>query len=126
MTKAEEVFTKVEQLIEAGSTKADAFKKLAAEYDQPVNSIRGAYYSHSRRGDNPGSTTPRKTRRRETTPEDALADARATLDRAIETIDREVEAAEGRATEAQAEYEALRDSAAAKKEAIAAKRDALA
>lgn len=126
MTKAEEVFTKVEELIASGSSKADAFKKLAEQYGQPVNSIRGAYYSHSRRGDDPGSTKPRKTRRRETTPEDALADARAALDRAIETIDREVEAAEARAKEAQAEYEALRDSAEAKKEEIAAKRDALA
>ncbi|UUY01812.1 hypothetical protein LRS13_13870 [Svornostia abyssi] len=126
MTKAQEVFEKVEALIASGSSKADAFKKLAEEYGQPVNSIRGAYYTHSRQGDEPGSTKPRRTRRRETTAEDALNDAREALDRAMESIDREVEAARLRAEEAQAEYEALRDSAEAKKEAIAAKRDALA
>lgn len=126
MTKAEEVFTKVEQLIAAGSTKADAFKKLASEYGQPVDSIRGSYYRATQKSGNPGSTKPRSTRRRETTEADAVADAVAALDRAIETIDREVEAAQARAKEAQAEYEDLRDSAQAKKEAIAAKRDALA
>lgn len=125
-TKAQEVYEKVEALIASGTAKADALKQVAEEYGQPLNSIRGAYYSWSRRSDQPGSTQPRRTRRRETTPEDALADARAALDRAIETIDREVEAAEARAKEVQAEYEALRDSAEAKKEAIAAKRDALA
>ncbi|UUY01562.1 hypothetical protein LRS13_12540 [Svornostia abyssi] len=126
MTKAEEVYTKVEALVAAGSTKADAFKQLAAEYDQPVNSMRGAYYAHTSRGEASSSERPRRSRRRETTPEDALADAREALDRAIESIDREVEAAGVRAFEAQAEYEALKDSAEAKKEAIAAKRDALA
>lgn len=126
MTKAEEVFLKVEELIASGSTKADAFKKLASEYGQPVDSIRGSYYRATQKSGNPGSTKPRGTRRRETTPADALAAARATLDAAIETIDREVEAAEARAKEAQAEYEALRDSAESKKEEITAKRDALA
>lgn len=126
MTKAQEVFEKVEALVAGGSTKADAFKQLAGEYGQPVNSMRGAYYAHSRQGDDAGSTRSRRSKRRETTPEDALADAREALDRAIQSIDREVEAAQTRAEEAQAEYEALKGSAKAKKEAIAAKRDALA
>jgi len=49
MTKAEEVFTKVEQLVASGKTKAEAFKQLAEEYSQPVNSIRGSYYPHTAR-----------------------------------------------------------------------------
>ena len=49
MTKAQEVFEKVEALMAAGTSKADAFKQLAAEYGQPVNSIRGSYYQHTRK-----------------------------------------------------------------------------
>jgi hypothetical protein len=122
MTKAEEVFTKVEALTAAGTSRADAFKQLAEAYGQPVNSIRGAYYQKSR-GKNGESGS--KPRRRETTPEDALADARAALERALRSIDREVEAAKTRADEAKAEYEALKASAASRKGAIAARLEGL-
>jgi predicted nucleic acid-binding Zn-ribbon protein len=121
MTKAEEVFTKVEQLVASGKSKAEAFKQVAAEYGQPVNSMRGAYYAHSRAsGRSSGSP-----RRRETTPEDALADARRALERAIESVDREVEAAKERAEEAKAEHEALKSSAAERKRAIQERLEAL-
>src|SRR4051812_11337175 len=92
MTKAEEVFTRVEQLVADGKSKADAFKELAEEYGQPVNSVRGSYYQHTRKAG--GESKPR---RRETTPEDAIADARKALERAIENVDREVTAAKERA-----------------------------
>lgn len=124
VTKAEEVYTRVNEMVAGGSTKADAFKQLAAEYDQPVNSVRGAYYQHSRKAEGETGQAPR-TRRRETTPEDAIGDARAALERAIEAIDREVETAKARATEAKAEYESLNASAKARKDAIAAKLEAL-
>jgi hypothetical protein len=123
MTKAEEVFTKVEQLVASGTTKADAFKQLAEEYGQPVNSIRGSYYQHTRL-ENGGTGT--KPRRRETTPEDAVADARAALERAIGSIDREVETAKERAEEAKAEYDALKASAGERKAAITKRLEALA
>ena len=87
------VFTKVEQLVSGGMTKADAFKQLAEEYGQPVNSVRGSYYQHTRGKNGEGKRRPR---RRETTPEDALADARAALERAIESVDREVAVAKER------------------------------
>jgi hypothetical protein len=122
MTKAQEVFEKVEALIASGTPKAEAFKQLAKEYGQPVNSIRGSYYQHTQPGN---GETGSKPRRRETTPEDALADARAALERAIASIDREVEAAGQRAGEAKAEYEALKASAASRKEAIAGRLEAL-
>jgi hypothetical protein len=121
MSKAEEVYTKAEALIASGMSKADAFKKLAEEYGQPVNSIRGSYYSFSASKGN-GKSRPR---RRETTPEDALADARASLERSIHAIDREVETAKERADEAKAEYEALKTSAAERKQAIAERLEAL-
>lgn len=120
MTKAQEVFERVEALVAEGLTKADAFKKLAADYGQPLGSVRGAYYSHTS-----GKGTGSRPRRRETTPEDAVADARAALERAIASIDREVETAKERAAESKAEYEALKESAAARKEAIAKRLEAL-
>ncbi len=120
MTKAEEVHTKVEQLIAQGVSKADAFKQLAEEYGQPVNSIRGSYYQRTR-----GKNGESRLRRRETTPEDALADARKALERAIEAVDREVASAKDRAEEAKGEYDALKASAAERKQAISERLEAL-
>jgi hypothetical protein len=121
MSKAEEVHTKTEALVAGGMSKADAFKKLAAEYGQPVNSIRGSYYSFtSGKGNGKG-----RPRRRETTPENALADARAALERSIQAIDREVEAADDRASEAVTEAKAMKESAADRKQAITDRLEAL-
>src|SRR5437879_3241511 len=120
-TKAEEVHTKVEALVASGTPKRDAFKQLAEEYGQPIDSIRGAYYGCKRKA-NGGSSRPR---RRETTPDDALADARAALERAISAIEREIEAAEERASEATAEAAALKKSAAERKKAISERLEAL-
>jgi hypothetical protein len=122
MTKAQEVYEKVEELIAGGTTKADAFKQLADEYGQPVNSIRGSYYTWSKTLETGG---PSRTRRRETTPDDALADARRVFERAIEQVDIEVDAAKHRADEAKAEHEALKASAADRKKAIQERLDAL-
>ena len=64
MTKAQEVYEKVEALVASGVSKADAFKRLAGEYGQEVNSIRGAYYAHtSTLGGTPRSSRKRKSRR---------------------------------------------------------------
>jgi hypothetical protein len=108
-----------------GMKKADAFKQLATEYGQPVNSIRGSYYQFTA-ADTAGSAGSGRTpRRRETTVDDAMADARRALERAMESVDREVETAKTRAEEATAEYDALAASAPARKAAIAAKLEAL-
>jgi hypothetical protein len=122
VSKAEEVHTKTEALIAAGTTKADAFKQLAREYSQPVNSIRGSYYSFTSAKNSGGTPRPR---RRETTLEAAVADARAALERSLAAIDREVEAAVERAKEATAEHEALQASAGERKAAIAERLEAL-
>lgn len=125
-TKAQEVYEEIERRVAAGQDKADAFKALAEETGRPFDSLRGSYYTHKRKldGGEPGAK-PARTRRRETTPDDALADARAALERAIHSIDREVEGAKARADEAKAEYEALRDSAKERKDAITTRLDAL-
>ncbi len=124
MTKAQEVYEKIEAMIASGKTKkADAFKTLAEQYSRPVDSVRGAYYQHKRVLDSGGNPTSgaRRTRRRETTTETAVESAVATLRRAVESIDAEIEVAKERAEEAQAEYKAMRDSAADRKAAIEAK-----
>jgi hypothetical protein len=127
MTKAQEIHEKIEAMVASGEVKkADAFKTLAEEYGQPVDSLRGAYYQHKRVLDN-GGTPPagnggaRRTRRRETTSETAVESAIATLRRAIESIDAEIEVAKERAKEAQAEYEAMQASADERKASITEK-----
>jgi chromosome segregation ATPase len=125
-TKAQEIYEEVEKRIAAGVEKADAFKALAEETGRPFDSLRGSYYGWKRKleGGEPNAK-PARTRRRSTTPDDALADARAALERAIGSIEREIEGAKARADEAQAEYEALRDSAKERKEAISTRLEAL-
>jgi hypothetical protein len=122
-TKAQEIYDKVNELVASGVEKADAFKKLAEEAGRPYDSIRGSYYSHKRKAE--GGTSSPRTRRRETTPEDALADARASLERSIAAIDKELDIAEERAAESTAEAKALKASAGERKKAIAERLEAL-
>ena len=121
MTKAQEVYERVEALVASGVRKADAFRQVAEEFGQPFNSMRGAYYAHTR---STGQSAPR-TRKRQTTTEDAIESAVIVLNRAIASIDGEIDAAKTRAEEAKAEYEHLRDTAEERKAAIQAKIDAL-
>jgi hypothetical protein len=123
MTKAQEIYDKVNELVASGVEKSAAFRQLAEAADRPYDSIRGSYYSHKKKVEG-GESRPR-TRRRETTPEDALADARASLERSITNIDKEVEVSKVRSEEAQAEYEALKTSAADRKKAITERLEAL-
>ncbi|HEY7829541.1 MAG TPA: hypothetical protein VIC06_03130 [Solirubrobacteraceae bacterium] len=123
MTKAQEVYDEINRRVAAGVDKADAFRQYAEETGRPFDSLRGSYYSHKKKIEG-GETKPR-TKRRETTPDDALADARAALERAVENIDREVEVADERATEAVAEAKALKASAAERKKAITERLEAL-
>jgi hypothetical protein len=121
MTKAQEVYERVEAMIASGTSKADAFKALAKEFDQPVNSVRGAYYQHHKTANGGRS----RTRKRETTPADAVEDAKAVLVRSVEKIDVEIAAAKERADEAKSEYEEMKASAAERRKAIEAKIAAL-
>lgn len=125
VTKAQEIYDRVEAMIAAGTEKADAFRQIAEEAGRPFDSVRGSYYAHKKKLEGGDSAKPSRTRRRETTPDDALADARAALERAIDSIDREVEAAKSRADEAKAEYDALKASATDRKQAITERLEAL-
>lgn len=122
MSKAQEVYERTEALVASGAKKADAFRQLAEEYGQEFNSIRGAYYAHTRSlGD--GST--KRSGKRPTTPVDPIESATNVLEKAIEAIDVEISAAKVRADEAKTEYDHLRGTAGERKAAIAAKIEAL-
>jgi flagellar motility protein MotE (MotC chaperone) len=125
VTKAQEIHERVDALIEAGTPRAEAFKQLAAELGIKYDSVRGAYYTAAKAGGGDRGGRTSRPRRRETTPEDALADARAALSRALDSIDREVDEAENRAKEAKAEADALKRSSQERKAEISKRLEAL-
>ena len=121
MTKAQEVYDRVEALVASGVRKADAFRQVADEFGQPFDSMRGAYYTHTR---SLGQSAPR-SRKRETTTSDPIEQATTVLTRALESIDADIAAAKTRIDDAKADYEQLRDTAQERKTAIQAKIDVL-
>ncbi len=126
MTKAQQTYERVNALVDSGTKKAEAFKQLAEEYGQPVDSVRGAYYGHKRVVDTGGQLTSgrgstRRPRKRETTTQDAIASAVASLRSAVDAIEAEVETARERAEEASAEYAAMQAAAPGRIEEIRAK-----
>jgi hypothetical protein len=120
MTKAQEVYERVEAAVASGVKKADAFRQVAEEYGREFNSIRGAYYAHTRSL----GGSPKRSAKRETAV-DPIESATIVLEKAVEAIDAEISGAKARADEAKAEYEHLRDTAGERKAAIQAKIDAL-
>lgn len=120
MSKAQEVYEKVEALVASGVRKADAFRQVADEFGQPFNSMRGAYYAHTRSL----GGSPKRSGKRQTAV-DPIESATIVLEKAVEAIDAEVTAAKARADEVKTEYEHLRDTAAERKATIKAKIDAL-
>ena len=48
MTRAQEVYERVEALVASGVKKADAFRQAADAAGPTVQLIRGAYYTHTR------------------------------------------------------------------------------
>jgi len=121
MTKAQEVYERTEALVASGMKKADAFRQLATEYGAEFNSIRGAYYAHTR---SLGGGSSQRSGKRQT-PVDPVESATIVLEKAIEAIDGEISAAKARAETAKAEYEHLRDTAGERKTILQAKIDAL-
>ena len=121
MTKAQEVYEKTEALVAIGVSKAEAFRQIADELGQPFNSIRGAYYTHTRTiGGVPGAS-----HRRQPAAVDPIEAAIGVLTRALEAVDEEVDSAKARVDEAQSTFKELRDSAEERKAQIKAKIDAL-
>ena len=121
MTKAQEVYDRVEALVASGVKKADAFRQVADEFEQPFNSMRGAYYAHTRTL----GGSPSRPRKQAASNGDPIEQAMTVLTEAVESIDAEVADAKTRVDEAKTEYEHLRDTAAERKAAIKAKIDVL-
>jgi hypothetical protein len=114
MTKAQQTYERIEALIAGGTAKADAFKQLATEYEQSVDSVRGAYYTGRKQttGETgPSTRSGRPRKKRETTEQDAIEWAVTALQNAIDTIENEVQIARERSKEARLEHEALTASA---------------
>ena len=84
MTKAQEVYKSVEALVASGGRKADAFRQLADELDQPFNSVRGAYYAHSR---TLSTTPPSSPRTRKAV--DPIESATIVIEKAVEATRRQ-------------------------------------
>ena len=119
-SKNQEIYERVEAVVkEQGITKKEAQVIVGKEFDMKPSSIRGAEYAARKEL---GIT---RTRVQETTPDGAVDQAIATLEKARDAIDAEVDAAKERAEEAKAEYDALKDSAADRKAEIETKIEAL-
>jgi molecular chaperone DnaK (HSP70) len=119
-SKAQEIYERVEAVVkDQGITKKEAQVIVGKEFDMKPSSIRGAEYQARKEL---GLT---RTRVQETTPDNAVASAIATLEKARDAIDDEVDAAKDRADEAGREYKVLKDSAADRKAEIETKIEAL-
>jgi hypothetical protein len=124
MSRAQEIRERIDAMIASGTERPEAFRQLSAELGIKFDSVRGAYYTAVKAASG-GADRPSKPRRRAATLEDAIGDARAALERAIESIDREVEDAETRAKEGRAEADALKKSSAERKAEIKKRLEAL-
>jgi hypothetical protein len=120
MSKAQDIYERVEAVAGEGHTKAEAHEIVAKEFGMKPSSIRGAVYQARKAS---GQTGRRRVR--ETTTDGAVASAIATLEDAREAIDEEVEAAKERAEEATREFKTLKESAEDRKTEITAKIEAL-
>jgi hypothetical protein len=120
MSKAQDIYDRVEAVAAEGHSKKEAHEIVAKEFGMKPSSIRGAVYQARKTN---GETGPRRVR--ETTTEGAVASAVQTLEDAREAIDEEVAAAKERADEATREYKTLRESADARKAEITARIEAL-
>jgi hypothetical protein len=127
VSKAQEIYEKVNALTDQGVKKADAFRQVAEEYGQPFNSMRGAFYAHARTLNPDASSGTGRSRggRATRVPADPIASATAVLEQAIEAIDREIDAAREKAEQAKEHYEQLVASAAERKLSLQQKIDSL-
>jgi hypothetical protein len=119
-SKNQKIYERVEAVVkEQGVTKKKAQVIVGNEFNMQPSSIRGAEYQARKEL---GIT---RTRVQETTPEDAVDQAIATLEKARDAIDDEVDAAKERADEAKAEHDSLKASAPDRKANIEGKIKAL-
>lgn len=120
MSKAQDIYDRVEAVAREGHSKKEAHEIVAKEFGMRPSSVRGAVYQARKAN---GQTGRRRVR--ETTTQGAVASAIATLEDALGAIDEEIDHAKERADEATAEFKALKESAADRKAEIETKIKAL-
>jgi hypothetical protein len=120
VSKAQDIYERVEALAASGRSKKEAHEIVAKEFSMRPSSIRGAVYQARKAN---GQTGRRRVR--ETTTEGAIASAVETLENARTAIDEEIGHAKERAEEATREFKALKESAADRKAEITTKIEAL-
>ena len=120
MSKAQDIYDRVEAVAAEGHSKKEAQEVIAKEAGLKPSSVRGLCYQARKER---GLTGPRRVR--ETTTEGAVASAVETLEAAREAIDEEIGHAKERAEEAKREYEALKGTASDRKAEIEVKIKAL-
>jgi hypothetical protein len=122
-TKAAETHAALSQLMEGGMRLSDAVRAYADDTGRSEAAVRASYYQQrAKLGDNATSSR----RHRAVSVEDAIDEARALLQRAIDQIDAEVEAAKADAVAARQRYEVLKADAARRKAELERKIAALA
>jgi hypothetical protein len=108
VTRAEETYRSIEQLLDHGMRLSDAIRQIVSETGRSEAAVRASYYNQRAKLGFKGS---QRRDSRALSAEDAIEEAKRLLERAIERIDREVEAAKSRMEVAEAQYEALKASA---------------
>jgi hypothetical protein len=108
ITKAEEAYTAIGQLLENGMRLSAAIRQIVSETGRSEAAVRASYYNQRAKLGLKGS--PRRDSHALSV-EDAISEARQLLERALERIDREVEAARARMETAEAQYDSLKASA---------------
>jgi outer membrane murein-binding lipoprotein Lpp len=128
ITEAEKVYTQLTALTASGTTFADGVRKVAAGTGKKEGAIRANYYNHKKKldGASPAVTGRRGRPKAEAlTVDEALAQARAILEQAVNGIDAEVQAAKDELDGAKARYDVLTTSVKGRKAELQKKINAL-
>lgn len=125
-TEAQVVYERIEELKAAGSSNAEAVRKVAVERGKKENAVRANQHQYRQKLGSGGTRRRRGAKASELSVDDALAQARAVLEKALAGIDAEVDAAKRELDEAQARYDAVASSVESRKAELEGKIRALA
>jgi hypothetical protein len=109
-------YEEVEAMKSEGTSNADAIRTVAEKHGKKENAIRGSLHQYKTRHLNGnGASAPGRSRRAPLGVEDHLANARQSLQTALEVIDQEVAAAKAALDTAQAHYDEITTSVSERK-----------
>lgn len=102
-TLSQQYYEEAEALKANGTSNAEAIRQVAKKHGKKENAVRGGINQYKTKHlDGGAATGSRRGRRKPTSVDDLLGDARAKVEAAIALIDQEVEEAESALGEAQA------------------------